>query len=75
MRVIINVVGSTNYHAEVTWPKDWPVPREGESVEIPGVRDITTVVRNVTWYPAGDEDGEISDPFVYVVVGPPRPRA
>jgi hypothetical protein len=56
------------------WPEGWPVPREGDIVSLPGVGPLQ--VRTVVWYPAGDGDddeGEL-DPFVYVVIGPPRPR-
>lgn len=57
------------------------VPREGETVNVPGIKQHLTVVRTVVWYPLGyDPEGEgferkpgDEEPFVYVVIGNRRP--
>ena len=47
------------------------VPREGDTVCLPGWPEHGNSVRTVVWYPKGD--GVAADqPFVYVVVGPER---
>lgn len=53
------------------WPEGWPPPRRGDTVELPGSPPLE--VRTVVWYPHGDEHAD-REPFVYVVVGPPRPK-
>jgi hypothetical protein len=64
MRIVISVVGIVPRPA-MGWPKDWPVPREGEVVEHPDAGPL--YVRHVVWYPYGDH--EDMDPYVYVVLG------
>lgn len=74
MRIITTLVGIMDHHRELTWPKDWPVPREGDTIHLDGLdeRDPAELsVRTVVWYPEGDPDG-IVDPFVYVVIGQAR---
>jgi hypothetical protein len=49
------------------------VPHEGDHVHIKGVSP-DPVVRHVDWYLLhNDEDEAIDEPFIYVVIGPPRP--
>ena len=69
MRIQFTFVGLTERHDDV-WVDLPAVPRVGETVEIPGLSQADTVVRTVVWYPLGDDDKE---PFVYVVLGKPRP--
>ena len=47
-----------------TWPDGWPVPRQGEQVELKELGVLW--VGSVIWYPDG-EFGE-GDPFVYVIL-------
>lgn len=49
------------------WPDEWPVPTRGDAVHVQHDRIDTLYVRDVSWYPQGDEDG--GRPFVYVVLG------
>jgi hypothetical protein len=69
IRVKVTVVGDRE-RPTVVWPDGWPPPREGETVELP---DVTLTVRRVVWYPVDDPE-DLDEPFVYVVLGPPRPR-
>lgn len=48
------------------WPDEWPIPDRGDAVHIQHRID-TLYVRDVAWYPEGDEAG--GPPFVYVVLG------
>lgn len=68
MKILVTMVG-TQRREPVLWPDGWPVPREGDRFEVPGAPEVTTV-RNVTWYPEGNNEEDDSEPFVYVVVGP-----
>lgn len=43
------------------------VPREGETVDIPGVSQADTVVRTIVWLPFLEDQ-----PDVYIVLGKPR---
>jgi len=63
------LVGTTDYHRELKWPEGWPVPSAGDSVDLPGQGGLA--VRTVVWFPEGEDDDP--EPFVYVVVGMPRP--
>lgn len=63
------------------WVEMDVVPREGETVHVPGISESQTVVRTVVWFPLGDDpaseglalnESDRSDPFVYVVLGEPR---
>jgi hypothetical protein len=52
------------------------IPREGETVNIPGLNQGESIVRTVVWYPVIESvsgDTGIDDPFVYIVLGPSRP--
>lgn len=70
MNVVVGAVGVMNRDHKVVWPDGWPIPREGDSITIPALDEVTSV-RTVVWYPEGD--GWKQDPFVYIVVGPSRP--
>lgn len=49
------------------------IPREGDVINLPGISQANTYVRTVVWYISHDDDDEpLDEPFVYVVVGPPR---
>lgn len=69
MRIVASLAGVVDA-PDLEWPEGWPVPREGESVSLPGVGPLQ--VRTVVWYPAGNSDEGDPEPFAYVVVGPPR---
>lgn len=69
MRIQFTFVGLTERHDDV-WVNLPIVPREGETVDIPGLSQADTVIRTVVWYPLGD--GDDKEPFVYVVLGQPR---
>lgn len=56
---------------DVAWPEDWPAPRPGDRVDLPGV-PIPLEVRDIAWHPQGDEYS--TDPFCLIVVGLPRPK-
>ena len=68
MKVRISQVGVVDKRV-VEWPNDWPVPREGEQIEL---EEGTRYVRHVIWYPEGDHEERslAHKPFVYVVIGP-----
>lgn len=76
MLVHFSIVGVVNHHGDFKIELD-SVPREGDIVNIPELSQGDTVVRTVVWYPLGVDPSEAleidSTPFVYVVVGPPRP--
>lgn len=69
----IDVVGLFGNGQPVLWPPGWPVPRVGDDVHLPNQPALS--VRTVEWLPQGDQDTEPAErvPFVYVVIGPPRP--
>ena len=74
MRVQFTVVGHIA-HPPNRWADLEAVPQVGDVVNIPGLSQANTVVRTVVWYPFGDPDTqapEPAEPFVYVVLGPPR---
>lgn len=71
MKIVTTLVGVTDYHRTLTWPDGWPIPREGDSVDLPGLPSLA--VRTVVWYPEGGDDGDEREPFVYLVIGNPRP--
>lgn len=72
MKVEVTVVGEQQ-DRRVRWPKDMPVPREGETVWLTGIPPL--YVRNVSYYPEGNDHGVDSAPYVYVVLGPsPKSR-
>lgn len=73
MRVQFSIVGTVERHANV-WADLDAVPREGETVALPGISQADTVVRTVVWYleGTGEADAE-GGPFVYVVLGQRRP--
>ena len=49
------------------------VPRPGDVIHWPNTQRVV-VVRAIDWFLTHDEEGEpLPEPFVYVVVGPPRP--
>lgn len=55
-------------------PLDLPcVPEVGQLVHVVSL-DKDLYVRTVVWYPWGEPHEEISEPFVYVVLGPERSR-
>ena len=56
-------------HRTLTWPRGWPIPREGEAVYLRGLEPL--VVRHVVWYPEGDVLDAAGDqtPNVYLVIG------
>lgn len=70
MKVVFSVVGSIDPFRPVIAEMD-AVPREGETVELPGLPAELTQVRTVVWYPAGEGDDQ--GPFVYIVLGKRRP--
>lgn len=74
MKVKINVVGVLDdqgrTHPDMEWPEGWPPPQEGQQVYSEAL-GIYLVVRTVVWYPEGSEESK--EPFVYVVIGRPRP--
>lgn len=79
MRVQFSVVGTVERFPSI-WADLDAVPREGETVNLPGVPPDATFVRTVVWYPLGqqgdpefDNEGADPTPFVYVVVGQRRP--
>lgn len=74
MVIEFSVVGQVGNYDNVK--VDLPaVPREGEVVNLPGLEQHETMVRTVVWYPThDDEDQPLDEPFVYIVVGPPRPH-
>lgn len=70
MKIIATLTGINDLRREpLDWPQGWPVPREGESVDM-GVAGLLSV-RSVVWYPEGNRDSP--EPFVYLVIGPRRP--
>lgn len=71
MKIHFNVVGQvkTPSLSEVNLPR---VPQLGELVHVVEL-DIDLYVRTVVWYPWGEPNEEIGEPFVYVVIGPQRP--
>lgn len=73
MRVQFSIVGQVDPYDDVR--VDLPVvPREGDVVNLPGLPQYESVVRTVVWYPTHDDEGEaLDEPFVYVVLGSPRP--
>lgn len=66
MKIVVSLVGSSE-QPELVWPQGWPVPREGESVALPG-GDLL-VVRTVAWCPRGGDPADPAEPYVYLVVG------
>lgn len=68
VKVRTTVVGTPKPAPQVRWPDGWPIPREGDPVEVaqPGDDPLTLYVRRVVWYPHGDA---LPDPFVYLVLG------
>lgn len=73
-RIQFSFVGFTNRPADVRVEMD-VVPRVGEIVHFPGLSEADTYVRTIVWYPLGDPDEGRDEPFVYVVIGPPRKDA
>lgn len=69
MKVVVSAVGVIDHTHKIVWPKDWPVPREGDTVDIPALPEVAQV-RTVVWCPEGQEDSP--KPYVYIVVGPAR---
>lgn len=73
MRIQFSIVGQVEQHDDV-WVDLDAVPRVGDVVNLPGIPQYESVVRTVVWYPTHDDEGEPLDaPFVYVVLGSPRP--
>ena len=35
MKVVVTAVGFKTRSSDITWPKDWPIPRVGDDVDIP----------------------------------------
>lgn len=70
MKILTTLVGITDHHRQLTWPEGWPVPQVGDSVDLPGLDGLA--VRTVVWYPEGEGEDD-AEPFVYVVIGKPRP--
>lgn len=76
MKVVVNLAGLADHRRTLVWPEGWPIPREGESVSV----DLNSIdgptdglrVRTVVWYPEGSSSAD-PEPFVYLVVGKPRP--
>jgi hypothetical protein len=65
MKVYVTLVGvSSNRDRMVTWPKGWHIPREGETVSIPGLDESPLFVRRVVWNPESTPE-----PYVYLVLG------
>lgn len=72
MQVQFDIVGDVKPHNHPRFELD-AVPREGETITLPGLPTDLQIVRTVVWYPAGDpDDPESTESFVYVVVGPRR---
>lgn len=76
MRIQFSIVGQPRSHPDI-WVNLEQVPREDEIIHIPGLSEADTYVRTVVWHPLGDEEDDecnliITEPFVYVVVGPRR---
>lgn len=76
MRIHFSVVGLMDSTGAIITDLD-AVPREGETVNLPGISQAKTVVRTVVWYPYGEDPSESETPdptpFAYVIVGSPRP--
>lgn len=71
MKIKVTLVGIVDRRRRLDWPEGWPVPREGDTVEIPDLDESPLSVRTVVWYPEGGDDD--SEPFVYLVIGRRRP--
>lgn len=71
LKVKCSVSGVTDYYT-VKWPSGWPIPSRGDLVDTPS-SPVFLYVREVVWYPEGDDSGD-NEPFVYVVLeGRERP--
>jgi hypothetical protein len=68
MKIKTTLVGIVDHTRTLDWPDGWPMPREGESVDVNGLGGLS--VRTVVWFPEGDDDDP--EPFVYLVIGQPR---
>lgn len=71
MKIVTTLVGIADHRRELKWPEGWPVPRVGDSVDLPGLGGLA--VRTVVWCPEGEGEDDF-EPFVYVVIGQPRPE-
>lgn len=70
MRVQFSFVGMSKPLDDV-WRDLEQIPREGDCIYFPKAGEIS--VRTVVWFPThNDDDEELSEPQVYVVVGPHR---
>lgn len=70
MKVQFSFVG-TQEPLEDVWVNLEQIPGEGDNIYFRATGEI--VVRSIVWYPIhNDEDEELSEPQVYVVVGPHR---
>lgn len=73
MKIQFSFVGHTDRHKDI-WVDLPQVPQVGNIIHFPELSQAETYVRTVVWYIShDDEDEPIPEPFVYVVIGPPRP--
>jgi hypothetical protein len=75
MKVQFSVTGRVEPYRVPIMDMD-AIPREGETVTLPGLEADLQIVRTVVWYPMGDPDdlGYPDERFVYIVLGPRRPE-
>lgn len=74
MKIQFSLVGHIEQRDDI-WIDLPQVPQVGDIINLPGLSQAATYVRTVVWYIShDDEDEPIPEPFVYVVVGPPRPE-
>jgi len=74
MRCVLSLVGSIDPKHNIELDLD-VIPQMDDAVCWPGIRDFQPHVRHIEWFLTEDDDGEPLDkPFVYIVVGPKRPR-
>lgn len=85
VKVVVRLVAQPGMQYEVCrekveWPEGWPIPREHEEVNLPGLPESLTGgintwhVRHVIWYPQGDPNSDDPEPFIYLVLGSRRPQ-
>lgn len=57
----------------VLWPAGWPLPREGEAVQLPSDRGGVFYVRHVVWHPEGGTGTDNTEPYILLVLSGRRP--
>lgn len=74
MKAQFSLVGHVEQREDL-WVDLPQIPQIGDIVNLPGLSQAETYVRTVVWYVSHDDDNNlIPEPFVFVVVGPPRPE-